>query len=104
MSQRDCTVVKAVPPHCGEWEERVVLGSVLVSQDSSIPLWCIGRKNCTGQCVGQWFHSTGEWVERAVLGSGLVSQDSSIPLWCMRRKNCTGQCIGQWFHSTVVRG
>ena len=58
VSQRDCTVVKAVPPHCGEWEERVVLGSVLVSQESSIPLWCMGRKNCTGQCVGQWFHST----------------------------------------------
>ena len=47
-----------VPFHCGEWVERAVLGSGLVSQESSIPLWCMRKKNCTGQCIGQWFHST----------------------------------------------
>ena len=62
------------------------------------------RKSCTGQCIGQWFHSTGAWVEKVVLDSALVSQDGSIPLWCVGRKSCTGQCVGQWFHSAVVSG
>ena len=78
----------------------------------------MGRKSCTGQCVGQWFLSTvvhrqkelywavcwsvipvhcGAWAERVVLllGNVLVSQDGSSPLWCVGRKSCTGQCVGQ---------
>ena len=93
-----------VPFHCGEWEERVVLGSVLVR--GSIPLWCMGRRCYTWQCIGQWFHSTVMHGKRAALGSALVSQDGSTPQWFVGSKSCTGQCISQerWFHSTVVHG
>ena len=83
----------AVPLHCGAWEERVVLGSVLVR--GSIPLWCMGRRCYTWQCIGQWFHSTVMHGKRAALGSALVSQDGSTPQWFVGSKSCTGQCISQ---------